>query len=54
MPKKLSTNPKAAEARERKEEKKKSERERIEKQKEDAYWEDNDKHVLRKQNRKVT
>ncbi|RWS15339.1 hypothetical protein B4U79_10586 [Dinothrombium tinctorium] len=52
MPKKLTTNSKAVEARVRKEEKRRAELERIEKEKEDAYWKDDDKHVLRKVTRK--
>jgi len=52
MPKRLSTNPKALEARVRKEEKKKAEAERAEKLKEDAYWQDDDKQAHRKLQRK--
>lgn len=52
MPKKISTNPKALEARARKEEKKRSEQESVAKAKEDALWADDDKHVNRKLQRK--
>lgn len=52
MGKKITTNPKSIEARQRKEEKKRAEHERIEKQKEDALWADEDKLVNRKINRK--
>ena len=53
MPKKLSTNPKAEAARERKETKKREEKERAEKAKEDAYWKDDHQDSARKQKRKV-
>lgn len=53
MPKKMGTNSKAVEARARKEEKKKVDRERIEKAAEDAYWKDDDKHVVKKEQRKA-
>lgn len=52
MPKKLTTNTKAVEARARKEEKKREEKEKIERAKEDEFWKDEDKHVMRKANRK--
>lgn len=52
MGKKITTNPKAIEARQRKDEKKRAEQERVEKEKEDALWVDDDKLVNRKQNRK--
>ncbi|CAH8539599.1 unnamed protein product [Heterobilharzia americana] len=52
MPKKLGTCPKAQEARERRAEKKREEREQIIKKAEDEYWKDEDKHVSRKQQRK--
>lgn len=52
MGKKITTNPKALEARQRKDEKKRAEHERVEKQKEDALWVDDDKLVNRKLNRK--
>jgi len=52
MPKKLGTNPKALEARSKKEEKKRAEQEHVEKLKEDALWADDDKQLARKQNRK--
>jgi len=52
MPKKLSTNPKAEAARERKETKKREEKERAEKAKEDAYWKDDHQDSARKQKRK--
>jgi len=53
MPKKgaKGENSKAVEARARKEEKKTEEKERKAKAEEDALWEDNDKMVLKKQNR---
>ena len=53
MPKKISTNPKAEAARERKDAKKKEDKERIEKAKEDAYWKDDHKESAKKQQRKV-
>lgn len=54
MPKKFKgTNSKAEEARARKEAVKVEERERKQKEEEDKLWEDNDKHVQRKQQRKV-
>ena len=52
MGKKITTNPKSLEARQRKDEKKRAEQERVEKQKEDALWVDDDKLVNRKINRK--
>ena len=53
MPKKnWGENSKSAEARARKAAVKAEERERKEKEAEDKLWEDNDKHVLRKQERK--
>jgi len=53
MPKKgaRGENSKAVEARARKEEKKNEEKDRKAKAEEDALWEDNDKMVLKKQNR---
>ena len=53
MPKKLSTNPKAEAARERKADKKQQERLRLEREKEDANWKDDDKQNAKKQQRKV-
>ena len=54
MPKKFKgTNTKAEETRARREAVKVAEKERKQKEEEDRYWEDNDKHVLRKQQRKV-
>lgn len=54
MPKKfVGENSKAAAARARKSAVKDEERTRQEKAKEDAYWADDDKHVQRKQQRKV-
>lgn len=53
MPKKFGGNTKALEARERKEAAKNAEKERKEKEAEDALWRDEDKHVMRKQHRKV-
>lgn len=52
MPKKLGTNPKAAEARARKDELKRTDQEKNERAKEDALWEDDDKQLARKQKRK--
>lgn len=52
MPKKLGLNSKAVEARARKDEKKRADNERVEKEKEDALWQDDDKHIARKMNRK--
>jgi hypothetical protein len=52
MPKKIGSNPKALEARARKEEKKRLEHEAVSKAKEDALWTDDDKHVNRKLQRK--
>ena len=54
MPKKFKgTNSKAEEARARKEAVRVAEKDRKQREEEDRYWEDNDKHVLRKQQRKV-
>ena len=54
MPKKWKgENPKAAEARERKESKKQAEFDRKQRAEEDAYWQDDDKHLHRKEQRKV-
>lgn len=53
MPKKISTNPKALEARARKEEAKKSEHEKKEREKEDELWRDDDKQLQRKAERKA-
>ena len=53
MPKKISTNPKALEARARKEEQKKTDQERKEKEKEDLNWRDDDKQLQRKADRKA-
>lgn len=52
MPKKISTNPKAAEARERKATQKKSAQEQAAQAAEDALWADNDKRAAKKKNRK--
>jgi len=52
MPKKLSTNSKAAEARARKDAVKNAEKEKVEKAKEDALWADNDRQLAKKQQRK--
>ncbi|XP_041361080.1 coiled-coil domain-containing protein 124-like [Gigantopelta aegis] len=53
MPKKFKgENSKAVEARARKDAQKIAEQERIQKEKEDALWVDEDKHVARKQQRK--
>ena len=54
MPKKFKgENSKAAEARARKEEARVAEQTRKQKEAEDAYWADDDKHVNRKLQRKV-
>ena len=54
MPKKFKgTNSKAEEARARKDAVRLAEKERKQKEEEDKYWEDNDKHVMKKQQRKV-
>ena len=54
MPKKFKgENSKAAEARARKESKRQEELEKKQKALEDEYWRDDDKHALRKQQRKV-
>ena len=54
MPKKWKgENPKAVEARERKESKKQAEHDRKQRVEEDAYWQDDDKHLQRKEQRKV-
>lgn len=52
MPKKLSSNPKALEARSRQEEKKRSEEDRKRREAEDALWRDDDKDLARKQKRR--
>ncbi|GFS68050.1 hypothetical protein TNCV_1362711 [Trichonephila clavipes] len=52
MPKKFGGNTKAIEARERKEVQKNAEKEKKERELEEALWKDEDKHVLRKQQRK--
>jgi len=52
MPKKQQTNPKAAEARERKDIVKKDKQEKEKKAKEDAMWVETDKHILQKEDRK--
>lgn len=55
MPKKFKgVNTKAEEARNRKAQAKSAEKEKKEREAEDKLWEDNDKHVAKKQNRKVT
>ena len=55
MPKKNfgGGNPKAIEAREREAEKKRVATEKKQKEAEDAYWRDDDKHAQRKMDRKV-
>ena len=54
MPKKFKgENSKAVEARIRKDAQKQAEQERIQKEKEDALWVDEDKHIARKLQRKV-
>jgi len=52
MGKKLNSNPKAVEARERKETVKQEKQEKEKKAKEDAQWVETDKHVLGKEERK--
>lgn len=53
MPKKFKgENSKATEARARKSQQRDEEKQRKEKEIEDAYWKDDDKHVMRKQQRK--
>ncbi|CAG2113313.1 unnamed protein product [Medioppia subpectinata] len=52
MPKKLSTNTKSVEAKARKDAVKQAKIEATERLKEDQLWTDDDKHVVRKQNRK--
>lgn len=52
MPKKLGTNPKAAEARDRKATQKKAANEKAAREAEDREWEDNDKTLAKKQSRK--
>ena len=53
MPKKINTNPKAVEARARKEDKKRADQERKEQEREDALWHDDDKQLQRKAERKA-
>lgn len=54
MPKKFKgENSKSAVARARKQEQREIENTRKEKEKEDEYWRDDDKHVAKKQQRKV-
>eukprot|EP00026_Physarum_polycephalum_P014568 Phypoly_transcript_15098.p1 GENE.Phypoly_transcript_15098~~Phypoly_transcript_15098.p1 ORF type:complete len:218 (+),score=77.20 Phypoly_transcript_15098:128-781(+) len=52
MPKKIQTNPKAVEARERKDAVKKDKQEKEKRAKEDALWVETDKHILQKEDRK--
>ncbi|KAI1301573.1 Coiled-coil domain-containing protein [Halotydeus destructor] len=52
MPKKMGINSKAVEAKARKDEVKKATTDRVEREKEDASWKDDDKHVQKKQSRK--
>jgi len=52
MPKKINSNPKAVEARERKEGVKREKQEKERKAKEDAQWVETDKHILGKEERK--
>lgn len=55
MPKKFKgENSKASEARARKAQQRDEEKQKKDKEIEDAYWKDDDKHVARKQQRKVT
>lgn len=51
MGKKLGINPKALEARERKESQKRAKNEQLQMKKEEDFWKDDDKHVNRKLNR---
>jgi hypothetical protein len=53
MPKKLSTNSKAAEARERKAVVKQVEQVKAAKSAEDALWQDDDKNLAKKKKQKV-
>ena len=53
MPKKFGTNTKAEEVRERREAKKELEKAKQAKEEADMYWADDDKHIARKQQRKV-
>lgn len=54
MPKKFKgENSKAVEARARKDAQKQAEKDQKEREKEDALWQDDDKHIARKQQRKV-
>ncbi|XP_054159194.1 coiled-coil domain-containing protein 124-like [Oppia nitens] len=52
MPKKLGINSKSVEAKARKDAIKQAKDEAVERQKEDEFWKDDDKHVTRKLNRK--
>lgn len=54
MPKKFDTNTKSAEARARQEAVKQAKESEKQQRLADEYWRDDDKHVLRKQNRKVS
>lgn len=53
MPKKLGTNPKAEEARQRKTEKKNADKIKEEKSKQDALWADDDPKLAKKKQQKV-
>ena len=53
MPKKMGENSKAVEAKARKDQVQKEKQAAKEKDEEDKLWQDDDKHVLRKQERKV-
>lgn len=53
MPKKFGTNTKSAEARAKKEELKQADKHQKERAAQDALWIDDDKHIARKQQRKV-
>ncbi len=53
MPKKFGTNTKSQEVREKREAVKEAQKAQKAKAAEDAYWEDNDKHVNKKLQRKV-
>lgn len=52
MPKKFGTNTKSADARAKKEAAKQADKEQKQRAAEEAIWEDNDKHIARKQQRK--
>lgn len=53
MPKKFGNNTKAAEAKERRDAVKNAEKEKKDREAEAVLWQDDDKHIARKQQRKV-